>query len=123
MLGLTATGYISGDLKIEDGDYGKRGIISLRCNAGNKKEIHYVNATFFGKKIEIAQKYLEDGRQVTILGLIKAMIPKQKKDGTKYLSIYMDAYDFSFPEMKSEEGYAATARKAVASIPDDDLGF
>lgn len=126
MLSITANGYVTGEVKVQDGEYGRNGVVGIRCKTGNGKQSHYVNAVFYGKKIETAQKYLEDGRQVTVVGSIKSIAPKKKKDGTDYVAMYVDVQEFSLPEMKSsEEGYAAAnrSRKAVASIPDEDVAF
>lgn len=122
MLALTANGYVTGEVKVQDGEYGKSAVLGVRCKSLNGKETHYVNAVFYGKKIELAQKYLEDGRQVTIVGSIRSIRPKKKKDGTEYVAMYLDVQEFSLPEMKSsEEGYAtaARARKNVSEIEDD----
>lgn len=127
MLAITASGYVTGEVKIQENDYGKSGVLGIRCKTGNGKQTHYVNAVLYGKKIETAQKYLEDGRQVTVVGTVKSVMPKKKKDGTEYVAMYVDVQEFTLPEMKSsEEGYASAARsrKAVASIPDeDDVAF
>ena len=126
MISITAHGYVTGEVKVQDGDYGKSGVLGIRCKAGNGKQTHFVNAVFYGKRIETAQKYLEDGRQITIVGSVKSILPKEKKDGTKYVAMYVDVQDFTLPEMKSsEEGYssAARSRKAVANIEDEDIPF
>jgi single-stranded DNA-binding protein len=126
MLAITASGYVTGELKVQDGDYGKSGILGIRCKSSNGKQTHFVNAVFYGKRIETAQKYLEDGRQVTVVGTIKSIVPKKKKDGTDYVAMYVDVQEFTLPEMKSsEEGYASASRsrKAVANIEDEDVPF
>lgn len=125
MLALTANGYVAGELKINDGEYGKSATLGIRCKTGNGKQVHYVNAVFYGKKIEVAQKFLEDGRQVTVVGTIKSILPKQRKDGTDFCAVYLDVQEFTLPEMKSsEESYsnASRSRKAVASM-DDEVPF
>lgn len=125
MLAITANGYVTGELKINDGEYGKNAVIGVRCKTSSGKQTHYVNAVFYGKKIELAQRFLEDGRQVTIVGSIKNILHKQRKDGTDFAAIYVDVQEFSLPEMKSsEEGYseASRSRKAVAKM-DDEVPF
>jgi single-stranded DNA-binding protein len=131
MLAITASGYVTGEVKVQDGEYGRSATLGIRCKTGNGKQTHFVNAVFYGKKIETAQKYLEDGRQVTVVGTVKSIMQKKKKDGTEYVAMYVDVQEFTLPEMKSsEESYAAASRsrKAVASIPDqanedDDIPF
>lgn len=124
MLSLTASGYVTGEVKIQDGDYGRTGVLGIRCKSANGKQSHFVNAVFYGKKIEVAQKYMEDGRQVTVVGSIKNIIPKEKKDGTKYVSIYMDVSEFTLPEVKSsEESYSAAARSRKNVDEIDDVAF
>lgn len=107
MLSLVAGGYVTGEVKVEDGDYGKRGVVSLRCKTTNGKQTHYVNATFYGKKIDTVVRFMEDGRQVSIVGSVKNITPKKKKDGTDYVAIYMDASDFTIPEQQGGEGMTA----------------
>jgi single-stranded DNA-binding protein len=124
MLSITANGYVTGEIKVQDGEYGRSATLGIRCKTGNGKQTHYVNAVFYGKKIELAQRFLEDGRQVTVVGSIKSVLPKKKKDGTDFVAMYVDVQEFSLPEMKSsEEGYsdAARSRKAVAEI--DEVPF
>lgn len=125
MLAITANGYVTGELKINDGEYSKNAVIGVRCKTSSGKQTHYVNAVFYGKKIDLAQRFLEDGRQVTIVGSIKNILHKQRKDGTDFAAIYVDVQEFSLPEMKSsEEGYseASRSRKAVAKM-DDEVPF
>ena len=126
MLAITANGYVTGELKIQDGDYGKSAVLGIRCKSGNGKQTHFVNAVFYGKKIDLAQRFLEDGRQVTVVGSMKNIVGKQRKDGTDYVAMYVDVQEFSLPEIKSsEEGYsdAARSRKNVASVDADEVPF
>lgn len=102
MFNLTATGYVTGEVKIEDGEYGKRGILTIRARTATGKQTHFINATFYGKKIDVVQKYMEDGRQVAVSGVVKNMMGKKSKNGDDYCSIYMDCTDFSLPERQNE---------------------
>jgi single-stranded DNA-binding protein len=105
MIFITATGYVTGDPKIQDGDYGKNITVSVRCKCKNTKQpAQYVNAVFYGKTIEVIQKYVEDGRQVTVAGAVKSIVPKEKKDGTKYSSIYLQGYEITLPENSTQSG-------------------
>jgi single-stranded DNA-binding protein len=99
MLSITASGYITGEPKVEDTEYGKRATITIRAKTSNGKQTHYINAVFYGKRIETVCKYMADGRQVSIIGSVRQMSGKKKNDGTEYSSIYMDASDFSLPEL------------------------
>lgn len=119
MLTLVASGYVTGEVKVEDGDYGKRGIVSIRAKTTNGKQTHYINATFYGKKIETASRFFEDGRQVTLVGSVKSVVPKKKKDGTDYVAVYMDATDFTVPERQDIEG----GYKGKAPAGDEDVAF
>jgi single-stranded DNA-binding protein len=98
MLTITASGYITGEPKIEDTEYGKRATVTIRSKTTNGKQTHYINAVFYGKRIETVSNYMADGRQVTIIGSVRQISGKKKKDGTDYSSIYMDASDFTLPE-------------------------
>lgn len=108
MFTLTVSGFVTGEVKREESEYGKRGILTVRAKTASGKQSHYVNATFYGKRIDTVEKFMEDGRLVSISGVVKNMTPKKKKDGTDYIAIYMDGCDFSLPERQSaESGYAS----------------
>jgi single-stranded DNA-binding protein len=120
---LTVTGYTTGEIKVEDGEYGKNATICIRAKSVSGKQTSFVNAVFYGKKIETLQKYVnQDGRQVTVSGGVKQIIEKTKKDGSKYYAIYMEGYQFSIPEMNGpgEEKYANSKR---SSVSDEDVAF
>jgi single-stranded DNA-binding protein len=118
MFQLTATGFITGEVKVEDGQYGKRGMFTLRARSGNGKDTHYVNVNVYGKKIDVAQKYMLDGRQVTVSGSVKSVLGKKRKDGTDYCAFYLDCNEFSLPErMNSEERPAPNRAAAEEEIP------
>lgn len=120
MFSVAVTGYITGDVKVEESDYGRRGVVSIRVKAG--KQVHFVNGTFYGKRIELAQKYMHDSRQVSLAGSIKAVTQKKKKDGTEYCAFYMDVADFSFPEkLDNEERYSRSASEP--QVEDDEVPF
>lgn len=121
MFHLTVSGYTSGELKVEDSDYGKRGTLSLRASIpGKKQQNHYVNAVFYGKKIETAQKYIQDGRQITITGQVRTILCKRRKDESEYVSIYVDVSEFTLPERLDTESSGSPMKKGAS---DDDMGF
>jgi single-stranded DNA-binding protein len=94
---LTITGYVTGDPAIQDGDYGRFIELNVRWKTGNGKQTHWAAAKIYGKKIEVAMKYIRDGDQVTISGVINSIKNKTKKDGTEYSQFYMDCAEFSIP--------------------------
>ena len=115
---ITATGYTTGEIKVEEGEYGRNATICIRAKTINGKQTNFINATFYGKKIDVLQKYVnEDGRQVTITGGVKQMTEKTKKDGTKYIATYVEGYQFSIPENSGpgEERYSGSKRKTEPS--------
>ena len=107
MLSLIASGYVTGEVKVEDTEYGRRGTISIRSKTTNGKQRHYVNGSIYGKKIETAAKFMEDGRQVSLIGSVKNIVPKKNKDGSDYVAIYMDVTDFTIPENRGGEPMTA----------------
>lgn len=120
MFSVAVTGYVTGDVKVEETDYGKRGVVSIRVKSG--KQSHYFNGNFYGKKIELAEKYMQDGRQISLVGTVRTVSPKKKKDGTEYCAFYMDISDFSFPEkLDSEERYLRPAAKSADPIDEEVL--
>lgn len=122
---LTATGYTTGELQIKENDYGKTATVSIRCKSGNGKQVYFVNAVWYGKKIELAQRYInQDGRQITVTGIIKNVIQKEsKKDNTPYYAIYMDGFHFSIPENSGPGEERYSGGKKSSSISDDDVAF
>jgi single-stranded DNA-binding protein len=97
MLALTATGYVSGQPKIENSDYGDSCTISIRCKGDGGKHIFYVNAKFYGKKMDPITKYIKDGDQVTVTGTVSLAKEKIKKDETRYTQVYMTGSGFTLP--------------------------
>lgn len=125
MLSLSATGYVTGKPKIQDGDYGAFTVISLRCKGDNGKHIFYVNAKFFGKRITAIEKYVNDGDQMTVCGTVSAAVEKVKKDSTKYTQIFMSGAGFALappPSANSGPGKPA-ATSAASAEEEDDIPF
>jgi hypothetical protein len=114
MLSLTATGYVTGKPKIDSGDYGESCTIGLRCKGEGGKHVFYVNAKFFGKKMATIEKYINDGDQISVTGVVAMALEKTKKDGTKYTSVYMNGAAFSLPASKSTNDMPARDRPAPA---------
>ena len=102
MLIITASGFTTGEPKIEDTEYGKRATVSIRAKTTNGKQTHYINAVFYGKKIDVVERFMEDGRQITVAGAVRNVSSKTKKDGTPYSSFYIDVSDFTLPEKLSD---------------------
>lgn len=118
MFTIAVTGYVTGEIKVKDGEYGKSGTLSIRVKtASAKSPSHYVNAVFYGKRIETIQKYVADGRLIAVSGPVKSIMHKRNKADVEYVSIYIDCSDFSLPERMSDA--PATAQSA----PVDDLAF
>lgn len=119
---LTATGYTTGEVKVEEGDYGRNATVCIRAKSTNGKQVNYINATFYGKRIEALQKYVnEDGRQVTLSGGVKQIVEKTKKDGTKYFAIYMEGYQFSVPENRGPGEENVSTRRS--SVSESEIAF
>jgi hypothetical protein len=120
MLSLTATGYVSGKPKVESGDYGDSLTVGIRCKGDGGKNVFYVNAKFYGKRMGVIEKYINDGDQVTLTGTVSLMTEKTKKDGTKYAQVYMTGAGFSIPPNPALKDAAAPLRPLPASDDDDD---
>jgi single-stranded DNA-binding protein len=119
MLALTATGYVTGKPQIESGDYGDSCSISLRTKGNSGKHQFYVNAKFYGKKMAVIEKYINDGNQVTVTGTIGAAIEKTRKDGTKYTAIYMTGSDFALPP----NGEPSVMSQAKSAPSEEEMSF
>ena len=118
MLTITASGFTTGEPKVEDTEYGKRATVSIRAKTTNGKQTHYINAVFYGKKIDVVQRFMEDGRQITVVGAIRNISSKTKKgDGTPYSSIYIDVSDFTLPEKLSDSPSRRSSGPSEEEIP------
>jgi single-stranded DNA-binding protein len=118
MFSVAITGYVTGNVEVENNDYGKRATLSLRVKSG--KQTHYFNCYFYGKKIELAEKYMHDGRQVSLTGSVRAVSGKKRKDDTDYCAFYVDVSDFSFPErLDGEERYSQAPKSQARSQQND----
>jgi hypothetical protein len=120
MLSLTATGYVSGKPKIENSDYGDSISIGIRCKGEGGKNVFYVNAKFYGKKMGVIEKYINDGDQVTVAGMVSMATEKTKRDGTKYAQVYMTGSSFSIPPNPALKDAAAPLRPLPPSDEEDD---
>jgi single-stranded DNA-binding protein len=115
---LTITGYVTGDPAIQDGDYGRFVELSVRWKTGNGKQTHWAAAKIYGKKIEVAMKYIRDGDQITISGTVNSIKNKTKKDATEYCQFYMDCAEFSIPPSERKDvGAPSPASAPVRTSP------
>ena len=115
---FTTTGYVTGDPEIQDGDYGRFIELNVRWKTGNGRQTHWATAKVYGKKIEVATKYIRDGDQVTISGVINSIKNKTKKDGTEYCQFYMDCAEFSIPPSEQKDvGAPSPASAPVRTSP------
>jgi single-stranded DNA-binding protein len=122
MLNLTATGYVSGKPKIESSDYGDSCTISIRCKCAGGKHMSYVNAKFYGKRMDVIEKYIDDGDQVTVAGSVALMVEKTKKDGTKYSAVYVNGSDFTLPN-RGQSNLMDSAKKGKPASSEEELPF
>ena len=118
MISLTATGYVSGKPTIEKSDYGDSLSVGIRCKGDGGKNVFYVNAKFYGKRMAVIEKFISDGDQVTLTGTVGAMLEKTKKDGTKYAQVYMNGAGFSIPPQASTDDAPAPLRPLKSSASD-----
>jgi hypothetical protein len=120
MLALTATGWVTGQPKIETNDYGDFCNISLRCKGDGGKHVFYVNAKFYGKRMDTITKYINDGDVITVTGTVGLAMEKAKKDGTKYSSVYMTGAGFTLPAKGSPADMPARQRPLPPSSESED---
>lgn len=111
MIQLTAVGYVTGQPKIESGDYGESCTISIRAKGAGGKHTFFVNAKFFGKQMATIEKYINDSDQVTVSGTVGLVTEKtSQKDGSKYSCVYMNGSAFSLPpKERSSSGRSANS--------------
>ena len=124
---ITVTGFVTGDPKVEEGDYGKTCSINLRFKTANGKQTHYLTGKIYGRRIEVAQKYIHDSDQITVSMPISMVSHKQtKKDGTDYFCFYGDISEFSLPAKPSAGQVSAPTRQAfnqADEIDEDEVPF
>lgn len=97
-MGITAVfdGYVASNPKLEDGDYGRYIEVTLKVSIVGK-EVHYVTARFYGKKIKPVQDYVRNGDYMTMSGCVSSIRQSAKQDGTKYCQIYLKDSFFTTP--------------------------
>lgn len=98
MISITAVGYVTGSPKSFSTKYGPGYEIVIRCKPVSRDKLVYVNARFYGNKGKAIERYIKDGQQVTIAGLVTLMEEKRKKDSTGYYTqVYVNGYEYSLP--------------------------
>lgn len=120
---LSVTGFVSGEPQVKDGDYGRYTEISIRFKTANGKQTHFATGRVFGKKIEVVQKYIHDGDQITVHGMISSCSPRQRKDDkSDYVQFYLDVAHFSLPSKPSTDSMSRPAkyRSPEPAQPEED---
>lgn len=118
---LSATGYVTGEPKEEEGDYGRYCDINLRFKfAHAKSPVNYLVARVYGARVKHVLDWIHDGSQITVHVVIKMVRQKERKlDGTTYLEFRGDCALFSYPPKTTD---AAMMNKPRIGIPNTQPG-
>lgn len=97
MISASFDGYVSGQPSIVDGNYGKFTQVTLRVATAGK-EVHYVTARFYGRKIGPIMEYINDSDYITMSGCVTSISEKIKENGGgKYCQIYLKDACYTLP--------------------------
>lgn len=114
MITVTVDGYVSKEPEFGENDYGRYAEITLRAGTANR-EVHYVTARFYGRKIRPIREFVNNGDYMTMTGCANSMMEKRSEGRAgKYIQVYLrDAYFTLPPKMPGAGGFSA-------SLADDD---
>jgi len=101
MLNITAHGNLGRDPEMKDVGSSQLVNFSLAVST-NKDETTWINCQVWGKRAEVAMKYLTKGSRITVAGRGK-LRAYDKKDGTQGQSLELDVNDFTLPARQQEE--------------------
>jgi hypothetical protein len=104
-IAATFDGYVIADPQVEEGAYGRYVRLTLKVRLG--REVHYVEARFYGSKIAPLMDYVHAGDYMTMSGSVSGIMPRERKDGLKCCHIYLREAFFTFPP---KMGFAPGAR-------------
>lgn len=128
-IAATFDGYVVCDPELQDGEYGRQIHIILKVSLGGR-EVHFVEARFFGRKIALIQDYVKAGDYMTMTGAVSRIVQRQRRDGIKCCHLYLrDAFITLPPKMGAAPALNTDPSKAYsleepidrAPSPDDDV--
>lgn len=98
MISVTAVGYVTGTPRSFTTQYGTGYELVIRCKPVSKDKLVYVNARFYGAKGKAIERFIKDGQQVTVAGVMTMVEQKSKSDRTgQYTQMYLNGYEYSLP--------------------------
>jgi len=103
MLVITAHGNLGRDPELKDIGSSQVVNFSLAATTG-KDETTWINCQVWGKRSEVAMKYLTKGSKITVSGRGK-LRTYTKNDGTQGYSLELDVQDFTLPARQQEEPF------------------
>lgn len=89
-------GYVAKDPIFSQGEYGKYAEVSLRVGLAGR-EVHYVTARFYGKRIPVVTEYIHNGDYMTMSGSINSIQHRTREGGIRYCQIYLKDAFFTIP--------------------------
>lgn len=89
-------GYVVNQPSFAEATYGRYAEVTLRT-AISGKEVHYVIARFYGKKINVIRDFVHGGDYMTISGSVNSIQHGVKETGAKYCRIYLRDSFFTIP--------------------------
>lgn len=119
MISVTVDGYVSKNPEYGESSYGRYAELTLRVGTASR-EVHYVTARFYGRKIRPIQEFVNNGDYMTMTGCANSLTERKSEGraGT-YVQIYLrDAYYTLPPKMPGAGSFtsvSASDREAAAS--------
>ena len=105
MLNITAVGNLGRDPELREAGSSQVASFSIAARTG-QDESTWISCSLWGKRADVAMKFLKKGSKITVVGSGK-LRTYQKKDGTEGQSLELNVTDFTLP---AREETAAPAK-------------
>lgn len=117
MITQSVDGYVCNQPRETEGQYGRFVELSLRV-ATTKRQVVYVSARFYGKKIRPLLDYVQNGDYMTISGSVESIFMKEMENGGTYTQIYIKDAFFSLPpKVVGEARFRLSPNDEIKGLP------
>lgn len=97
MISASFDGWVTSQPVAKENDYGRFIDITIRVSTAGR-EVHYVTARFYGRKIGPVVEYIGNGDYITMSGCVTSVRERAFKDRTgKYCQFYLKDACYSLP--------------------------
>lgn len=117
MISQTIDGYVCNQPKEQEGQYGRFVELSLKTGT-TKRQLVYVSARFYGKKIRPILDFVQNGDYMTISGSVESIFMKEREAGGSYVQVYLKDAFFSLPpKVVGEARFRFSPDEQVKGLP------